>query len=198
MGARVCVPWTDIKEMQEQRSIMELLRRIYVFMDSPPSMGHDFGMRRATEGRAAHRRLVICLVFFTVCSACAKFTPEPPAPSAGHLSRSADTSLSGDIPEIVTQPPPVPEPAPLQHEERYTVVVNGVPVTELLFALARDAQVNVDIAPGISGLVTMNAVEQTLPQLLQRIARQAGLRSFDRKRQRIHRPGRAVFPHLPD
>ena len=155
---------------------MELLRRIYVFMDSPPSMGHDFGMRRATEGRAAHRRLVICLVFFTVCSACAKFTPEPPAPSAGHLSRSADTSLSGDIPEIVRQPPPVPEPAPLQHEERYTVVVNEVPVTELLFALARDAQVNVDIAPGISGLVTMNAVEQTLPQLLQRIARQAGLR----------------------
>ena len=139
-------------------------------------MGHDFGMRRATEGRAAHRRLVICLVFFTVCSACAKFTPEPPPPSSGHLSRSVDTSLSGDIPEIVTQPPPVPEPAPLQHEERYTVVVNEVPVTELLFALARDAQVNVDIAPGISGLVTMNAVEQTLPQLLQRIARQAGLR----------------------
>ena len=155
---------------------MELLRRIRVFMDSPPSMGHDFGMGRATESRAAHRRLVICLVFFTVCSACAKFTPEPPPPSSGHLSRSVDTSLSGDIPRIVTQPPPVPEPAPLQHEERYTVVVNEVPVTELLFALARDAQVNVDIAPGISGLVTMNAVEQTLPQLLQRIARQAGLR----------------------
>ena len=145
-------------------------------MDSPPSMGHDFGMGRATESRAAHRRLVICLVFFTVCSACAKFTPEPPPSSSGHLSRSVDTSLSGDIPRIVTQPPPVPEPAPLQHEERYTVVVNEVPVTELLFALARDAQVNVDIAPGISGLVTMNAVEQTLPQLLQRIARQAGLR----------------------
>ena len=145
-------------------------------MDSPPSMGHDFGMGRATEGRAAHRRIVTCLLFFAIFAACAKFTPEPPPPSSGHLSRSVDTSLSGDIPEIVTQPPPVPEPAPLQHEERYTVVVNEVPVTELLFALARDAQVNVDIAPGISGLVTMNAVEQTLPQLLQRIARQAGLR----------------------
>ena len=145
-------------------------------MDSPSSMGHDFGMGRATEGRAAHRRIVTCLLFFAIFAACAKFTPEPPPPSSGHLSRSVDTSLSGDIPEIVTQPPPVPEPAPLQHEERYTVVVNEVPVTELLFALARDAQVNVDIAPGISGLVTMNAVEQTLPQLLQRIARQAGLR----------------------
>ena len=145
-------------------------------MDGPPSMGHQFGMGRVTEGRAAHRRIVTCLLFFAIFAACAKFIPEPPAPSSGHLSRSVDTSLSGDIPEIVRQPPPVPEPLPLQHEERYTVVVNEVPVTELLFALARDAQVNVDIAPGISGLVTMNAVEQTLPQLLQRIARQAGLR----------------------
>ena len=116
------------------------------------------------------------ILLFTIFAACAKFTPEPPAPSSGHLNVVAEPRLSGDIPEIALQPPPVPEPAPLQHEERYTVVVNEVPVTELLFALARDARVNIDIVPGISSLVTMNAVEQTLPQLLQRIARQAGLR----------------------
>ena len=118
-------------------------------------------------------RLVVLTTFL---ASCATFTPEPPAPSAGHLDVAADTGPSGDIPDILRQPPPVPEPAPLEHEDRYTVVVNEVPVGELLFALARDARVNVDIAPGISGLVTMNAVEQTLPQLLQRIARQAGLR----------------------
>ena len=116
------------------------------------------------------------VVLITPLAACAKFTPEPPPPSAGHLDVAAKTGPSGAIPEIVRQPPPVPEPAPLQHEDRYTVVVNEVPVKELLFALARDAQVNIDIAPGISGLVTMNAVEQTLPQLLQRIARQSALR----------------------
>ena len=77
-------------------------------MDGPPSMGHQFGMGRATEGRAAQRRLVICLVFFTVCAACAKFTPEPPAPSTGHLTVAAGTNLSGDIPAIVTQPHPFP------------------------------------------------------------------------------------------
>ena len=155
---------------------MELLQGIYVFTDRPSPTGNRIGMRRVIKDGSAHRRIVTCLLFFAVCAACAKFTPEPPAPSTGHLTVAAATNLSGDIPRIVTQPPPVPEPAPLQHEERYTVVVNEVPVTELLFALARDAQVNVDIAPGISGLVTMNAVEQTLPQLLQRIARQAGLR----------------------
>ena len=155
---------------------MELLQGIHGFTDRPSPTGNRFGMGRVVKDGSASRRIVTCLLFFTVFAACAKFTPEPPTPSTGHLTVAAGTTLPGDIPRIVTQPPPVPEPAPLQHEERYTVVVNEVPVTELLFALARDAQVNVDIAPGISGLVTMNAVEQTFPQLLQRIARQAGLR----------------------
>ena len=118
-------------------------------------------------------RLVVVATFL---GACAKFAPAPPSPASGHLDVAAEPGPSGTIPDIVRQPPPVPEPAPLQREDRYTVVVNGVPVGDLLFALARDARVNIDIAPGISGLVTMNAVEQTLSQLLQRIARQAGLR----------------------
>ncbi|MCY4283276.1 MAG: pilus (MSHA type) biogenesis protein MshL [Gammaproteobacteria bacterium] len=111
-----------------------------------------------------------------VIAACADFVPEPPPPSAGHIAVPAKAAPAGDIPDIVALPPPLPQPAPLRHEDRYTVVVNEVPVRELLFALARDARINVDIAPGISGLITMNAVEQTLPQLLQRVARQAGLR----------------------
>jgi MSHA biogenesis protein MshL len=49
-------------------------------------------------------------------------------------------------------------------------------VRELLFALARDAKVNVDIHPGISGVVTLNALNQTLPQLLARIAGQVDIR----------------------
>jgi general secretion pathway protein D len=45
-----------------------------------------------------------------------------------------------------------------------------------LFALARDAKVNVDVDPRIDGVVTLNAVDQTLTQLLDRIARQVSLR----------------------
>jgi general secretion pathway protein D len=54
------------------------------------------------------------------------------------------------------------------------VVVNNVPVHDLVFALARDAKLNVDIYPGLNGLVTLNAIDQTLPQLLARIAKQNG------------------------
>jgi len=56
------------------------------------------------------------------------------------------------------------------------VVVNGVRAQELLFALARDAKLNIDVHPGITGVVTLNAIEQTLPQLLSRISKQVDMR----------------------
>jgi MSHA biogenesis protein MshL len=49
-------------------------------------------------------------------------------------------------------------------------------VQELLFALARDAKLQIDIDPNLAGSVTLNAVDQTLPQLLTRIARQVDMR----------------------
>ena len=55
-------------------------------------------------------------------------------------------------------------------------MVNKVDVHDLLFALARDAKVNVDIEPGLAGKVTLNAIDQTLPQLLKRISRQVDMR----------------------
>ncbi|MBF0626791.1 MAG: hypothetical protein HQL91_01080 [Magnetococcales bacterium] len=61
-------------------------------------------------------------------------------------------------------------------ESTYTVVVTDVPVREVLFALARDAHLNVDIVPGITGNVTVNAIDQTLPRILDRIAYQARIR----------------------
>ena len=47
---------------------------------------------------------------------------------------------------------------------------------DLLFALARDAKLNVDVHPGISGTVTLNAIDQSLQQLLTRIAKQVDMR----------------------
>ena len=107
-------------------------------------------------------------------SACTEIEPKPFVPSPGHISE--ETQAAGDIPELVTQVPVLPAPAPAVELEKYTVVVNEVPVKELLFALARDAQVNVDIDPTIEGVVTINAIDQTFPQILDRIARQVNLR----------------------
>jgi len=51
-----------------------------------------------------------------------------------------------------------------------------VRVQELLFALARDARLQIDIDPNLTGSVTLNAIDQTLPQLLGRITRQVDMR----------------------
>jgi MSHA biogenesis protein MshL len=50
-----------------------------------------------------------------------------------------------------------------------------VPVKEILFALARESKLNIDIHPAIQGRVTLNAVDQTLPAILERLARQVDL-----------------------
>jgi len=56
------------------------------------------------------------------------------------------------------------------------VVAQDIPLPDLLFTLARDAGINIDVHPALSGLVTINAIEQTLPQILERIARQSDIR----------------------
>jgi general secretion pathway protein D len=104
----------------------------------------------------------------------------PPLPTSGAHVLAPETAPAAasrdDIPPPVARPLSPPLPQPRHKAETYSVVVNQVPVRELLFALARDARVNVDIHSGIEGTVTLNAIDQTLPQLLTRIASQVDMR----------------------
>ena len=117
------------------------------------------------------RSLIIGLIaaLLTACGA-----SSPPKLSDGHLQ--AVQGPTGNIPKPVTQAPFLPPPRPTPRQEVYTVVVNEVSVKELLFAIARDAKLNVDIHPKITGKVTLNAIKQTMPQILNRIADQVDLR----------------------
>ena len=99
---------------------------------------------------------------------------QPITPSAGHIKD--EPRAAGNIPKPVQQAARLSPPKPALKAETYSVVVNNVPVQELLFALARDARVNVDVHPGIEGNITLNALNQTLPQLLTRIAKQVDMR----------------------
>lgn len=85
------------------------------------------------------------------------------------------------VPDLVDSTPATP-PRDTPHLDRYSVVVSDVDIRDLLFAVARDAKVNVDVDPRIQGHVSINAIEQTLPQILNRLARQVDLRyEFDGK-----------------
>ena len=110
--------------------------------------------------------------------ACTQVRPYVP-PSQGHISQPAKPAPTG--PEAVIPPPArvstfVPPPQPSLKPQTYSVVVNEVPVKELLNALARDTRQNIDIHPGIQGLVSLNAIDETLPAILERISRQVNVR----------------------
>jgi len=119
-------------------------------------------------------------------------TPQTKPPSGGHIGMdSAPPAAKSNIPQPVQQSAALPKPKPAPRTETYSVVVKDVKVEELLFALARDAKLNVDVHPGIRGTVTLNAIEQTLPQLLSRISKQVDMR-FE-----LDGPNLVVMPDTP-
>ncbi|MGU9560435.1 hypothetical protein ACQXW1_16630, partial [Lactiplantibacillus pentosus] len=79
------------------------------------------------------------------------------------------------IPKPVRSNPQLPVPKATAKLQTYSVVVNEVPVKEILFALARESKLNIDIHPSIQGRATLNAVDQTLPAILERLAKQVDL-----------------------
>ena len=121
---------------------------------------------------AATVRLPLGVVLTCFLAACA--APPAPPTSKDHLQSPA--SVPGKPPEFVLAPPLPAPPRPTARQEVYSVVVQNVQVQELLFALARDAKLNVDIHPAITGTVSMNVRDQTLTEILERIARQVDLR----------------------
>lgn len=97
--------------------------------------------------------------------------------SPGHIVQASQPPQpTGTPPAPVKAAPALAPPVPRAPVPTYTVVVNDVPVKDLLFSIARDTQYNIDLHPGISGHVSLNAVQEPLPAILDRIARQADLR----------------------
>lgn len=114
------------------------------------------------------------LLLISALMACANV---PPPLSGGHLQSPPPAPAS-----VASIPPPVqwdsslPEPQTPPQTDTYTVVVNDVPAAELLFALAQESGMNVDIHPHIEGNVTLHAIDQTMQQIVERLAAQVSLR----------------------
>ena len=123
-------------------------------------------------------RAVLALAFaiaFTVAG-CANIKPYIP-PSEGHITAQ---QVKNEPDQAI--PPParvsefLPPPKPAVKPQTYSVVVHEVPVKDLLLALARDTKQNIDIHSGLSGLVSLNAINETLPAILERVSKQVNMR----------------------
>ena len=100
----------------------------------------------------------------------------PIKPVSQHILQSDLPAAADSIPQTIKNSVALPPPKPASKVETYSVVVTNVSAQEILFALARDAKINLDVHPGIEGAVTINAIDQTLPQILSRIAKQVDMR----------------------
>ena len=98
----------------------------------------------------------------------------PVAQNEGHILPPPPPVAT--IPQTVRAVPMPPPPAAREAEVRYSVVVANQPVRDVLLAMARETRVNFDIHPGIEGTINLNAIDQTLKQILTRIARQVDVR----------------------
>ncbi len=121
-------------------------------------------------------RTPLAVALALVLAACAQFRPHIP-PSEGHITAPQVKAE----PEKAIPPPArvstfVPPPKPAVKPQTYSVVVTEVPVKDLLLALARDTKQNIDIHPGLTGVVSLNAINETLLAILDRISKQVALR----------------------
>ena len=127
----------------------------------------------------------------------------PMKPGDYHLINTPGATLEATKPEASVIPPVVkapmlpPPPRVRPDLETYSVVVADVEIDELLFAMARDARINVDVHPAIKGRVTVNAIEQTLPQILARLSRQIDLRYEFEGENLVVMPNRPFVRHYP-
>ncbi|MCM2327468.1 MAG: secretin N-terminal domain-containing protein [Lysobacter sp.] len=118
---------------------------------------------------------------------------QPIAQSDSHLRQdpARTAAATASIPQPVRPAPLPPPPEARAAEIKYSIVVSNQPVRDVLLAIARETRVNVDIHPGVEGAVTINAIDQTLKQILTRIAKQIDMR-YEIDEQTIH-----VMPDSP-
>ena len=100
----------------------------------------------------------------------------PLARNEGHIAPDPRPAAVASIPEPIRAIPLPPPPEAREPELRYSVVVANQPVRDVLLAMARETKANFDIHPGIEGSVNLNAIDQTLKQILTRMSKQVDMR----------------------
>lgn len=130
---------------------------------------------------------------------CAGLTP--PAPSTGHLSLASTTPF---VPKTEstkeTRPsglPAVPSPLPPSSQKKITIAVQQVPVSLLLLTIARDLKINLNLHPKVTGLVSLNLVNVSFADVLERVQEQLDLRYEQRGATWIVFPDQPYLKHYP-
>jgi MSHA biogenesis protein MshL len=127
---------------------------------------------KGSDAGTACRRIALALLILGLAG-CAATLHRGKAPESAPTTAKAapDSPLQPNAAPLM--PPP---PRQTGKTDTFTITVNNVAVADVLFELARDAKLSLDISPRVNGEVTLIAVDQTLHQILGRIAEQVDMR----------------------
>jgi len=101
-------------------------------------------------------------------------------PSELHITKEkvdADApKFAADVPRLVRRTAKLPALEYAETQETFDVVVHNVSARDLLFTLARDLKLDVDIDAAVGGVVSISAFDQTFENVLERIKEQLPIR----------------------
>lgn len=126
-------------------------------------------------------RLIYLIIFTFFLAACSFTKPRTTADFDidynKHLIKPDSNKLTKNIPELISYK----ELADNNKNNKdklalYSVMVHNAPVRETLLGLAKSAKVNIDIHPNVDGNITLNAIQETMPSILDRICEQLDIR----------------------
>jgi MSHA biogenesis protein MshL len=127
---------------------------------------------KGSDGGMACRRIALALTILGLAGCAAVgHRGKPPVSTPTTANAAPDAPLQPNAAPLM--PPP---PRQTGKTETFTLTVNNVAVADVLFELARDARLSLDISPRVKGEVTLIAVDQTLQQIMGRIAEQVDMR----------------------
>ncbi len=127
-------------------------------------------------------RAGIMLCMCIMIAACTKQAAPRIAPSSFHLPDISANAPGNALPdaqieEVETEriAPTSPPLASARPTTLVNLMVRDAPVQEVLLSLAKESGVNMDIHPDLRGNITIHAIQQSIPAILLRIAKQIDL-----------------------
>ena len=95
-------------------------------------------------------------------------------PAMAVVTPRQSTSTTDIVEPELVAPPKTPAQA-ISPTMLINLIVHEAPVQEVLFTLARESGLNMDVHPGLQGKVTLHAMQQSIPAILARIAKQVDM-----------------------
>lgn len=130
-------------------------------------------MKRKSSGGLA----LLCSSVAVFAAGCGSSSYEP---SEFHITKEKVEAeaprFAGEVPRLVRRTAAMPTLEYSETQQTVDVVVHNVPVRDLIFALARDLELNADVDAKVTGIVSISAFDQTFEKILERLSRQLPIR----------------------